>query len=230
MSTSFAPYPIERDPTDELLMVEEISHRVVNEYAFAVASLRLEARRTLDKSARWALSKTADRLHMLARAHQVLQLPSAAGEVSLADYLETLCAALSTATLSQRRVRLTILQDEILLPGERCWRVGLIVSELITNAVRHGFKGGAGQILIEVAQRGGEVVCRVSDDGEGVDAVPPPGRGRRLVARLAADLGGAVTWCFRADGSTAVLIFPINNPKIAAGDLRQWESHDGCVA
>jgi two-component sensor histidine kinase len=190
-----------------LLLVEEITHRVGNEYAVAIAMLRNEARRTGDRAASRVLNSTADRLGRLSRAHQVLRPPAGAASVNLADYLEDLCAALASAVLCDQGVALTIRLDDIALPPGCCWRVGLIVAELINNAARHGFRGGGGHILLETARDGGEVVCRVVDDGCGA-AAGKPGRGRRLVERLAADIGGGVLWRYTPCGVTGVLIFP----------------------
>ena len=193
-----------------LLMVQEINHRVGNEYAIAIALLRSEARRTGDRQASRALNSTAERLGRLSRAHQVLQPPAGAAAVNLADYLQDLCAALSLAVLRDRGVALTIRLYDFALPPGCCWRVGLIVAELINNSVRHGFRGGGGHILLEAVRDGADVVCRVADDGCGV-AAGKPGRGRRLVESLAADIGGDVTWTFAPGGVTAVLTFPFED-------------------
>jgi two-component sensor histidine kinase len=129
--------------------------------------------------------------------------------LNLGKYLARLCAALSAASLTDLGIRLVLIEDHIDLAPERCWRVGLIVSELITNAVRHGFRGGCGMIAIDVRLMGAEVRCRVADNG-GSAPNPAPSRGRRVVGRLAQDLGGDVGWRFGAEGVTAILSFPLS--------------------
>jgi two-component sensor histidine kinase len=201
--------PESRVPSVEsLLLVEEITHRVINEYTIAILSIDSEAACIVDADTRAALGRAAARLHAHVDAHRALQPPAIDGEVNMGKYLARLCAALSAASLTERGVRLALIEDDIDLAPERCWRVGLIVSELITNAVRHGFKGGGGMIAIDVRLVGVEVVCQVADNG-GSAPNPAPSRGRRVVGRLAQDLGGDVSWRFGAQGVTAILSFPL---------------------
>jgi two-component sensor histidine kinase len=207
MSIRLAQQSTARVPTEGLLLVEEINHRLFDEYALASDSLRVEARRTVDRTARSVLTRAADRLWMAARAHQVLEPPATSGEVNLADYLERLCAALSFAKLRHRGIRLTILQDDIFLAAERCWQVGLILHELITDATRYGFDGRCGQILIEVTQDGPDVLYRVADDCDRVGSVTSS-REHRLVEWLALHLQGHVSWNRLAGVAAAVLRFP----------------------
>jgi two-component sensor histidine kinase len=193
---------------DHLLLVEEISHRVLNQYAIAVASIGVEASGIADKDARAVLERAAGRLRAQANAHRALQPPAFVGEVDLGAYLGRLCAALYDAMLSESGVKLTLAHDQIDLAADRCWRVGLIVVELMTNSFRHGFKGGGGTIVVEVRRVGGEVRCQVADDG---GSLPNPfaSRGCRVIEGLARDLGGEVAWDFDTRGVTAALSFPL---------------------
>jgi two-component sensor histidine kinase len=194
--------------TDQLLLVEEISHRVVNQYAIAIATIGVEASRVDDEGARAALERAASQLRAQANAHRALQPPVFDGDVDLGAYLGRLCAALHDAMLRESGVKLALAYDEVDLAAERCWRVGLIFMELMTNSLRHGFKGGGGAIVVEVRLVGEEVHCQVADDG-GSHPNPAASRGRRVIAGLAQELGGAVTWDFGAAGVTADLSFPL---------------------
>lgn len=194
---------------EPLLMVEEITHRVVNQYAGAIAAINFEATRTADADARAALRRTTDKLHAFAEAHRALQAPATAGDMCLGDYLDRVCAALSEASLRERGVYLILVDDVVMLAARRCWRVALIIAELITNSVQHGFKDSGGMVVIEVRQASGEVVCVVADNG-GCTANPPPSRGRRVVEHLARELRGEVRWRFRPNGVTASLAFPVS--------------------
>jgi hypothetical protein len=85
-------------------------------------------------------------------------------------------------------MRLRVAADEVWLDADRCWRVGLIVAELVRNAARHGLSGGAGAIWVVVEDDAGYVRCSVCDNGGGSPGVRA-GRGRRLVQALAAGTG-----------------------------------------
>ncbi|MDB5480528.1 MAG: hypothetical protein JWO83_1581 [Caulobacteraceae bacterium] len=207
MPCHHAPPEREVAKAEQLLLVEEITHRVLNEYAVAIAWINLEAMGTTDPDSRAALGRTESRLRALVNAHRALQAPANAGDVDLGGYLERLCAALAAACLRQTRIELCLHERSILLTTDRCWRVGLIVAELITNSTRHAPNGGAGVIAVDVGLAGDHVRCQVADCGGGC-ADPGPSRGRHVVERLAQDLGGAASWRFGSQGVTAVLAFP----------------------
>lgn len=193
-----------------LHLVEEISHRVANEYAEAIAGLSLAAAGCADSQVRQALRAAADRLHVHAESHRAL-LPPIPAHANLADYVGRVCNTYARATLAPRRVRLEMQTDDVWLTSDRAWRIGLAVAELVRNAARHGLRGRAGVILVRIAQDGDEVVCSVGDDGVAA-ATAAPGRGVALVRALAAELGGSVDWRFGRGGSIARLRAPLMVP------------------
>ncbi|KRA61206.1 hypothetical protein ASD89_04165 [Caulobacter sp. Root656] len=189
-----------------LHLVEEISHRVVNEYAEAISGLSLAAAGPIGGDLRQALRHAADRLRAHAENHRAL-LPPMEARVNLADYVGRLCAAFSRATLAERRVGLVLETDEVWLASDRAWRLGLAVAELIRNAARHGLHGRGGVIWVQLTRSRGDVVCLVSDDGI-APARLAPGRGMALVQALVSELGGAVEWRSGDTGCLACLSVP----------------------
>ena len=200
-----------------LHLVEEISHRVINEYAEAIAILSLAASRG-EATAAPALRLAADRLHAMAEAHRSLLVPITEEAIDLGDHVGKLCASLSRASLGERGIRLTVTTDEIQLDAARCWRVSLIVSELVRNATRHGLKSRQGSIHVTLNRRGSSVWCVVCDDGCAAFD-PPEGRGRRLIRALTTELGGSVEWKFTPCGSVVGLRFPVAKPQQLRPDL-----------
>lgn len=202
------------DRVDSLVLVSEISHRVVNEYTQAIASIRLAAARLASDEGRKILTDAAITLRNFAAAHQALQLPRQAQAVNLGDYLARLCAASIAAGLQDRGVALKLSCDAIHLSSDRCWRVALIVSELVTNSVRHGLRGQPGQINIQLVENGDLVACRVSDNGS-AETSAQPARGLSVVKGLATELHGEVCWRFGPSGTTALLTFPLIPGRVA---------------
>jgi two-component sensor histidine kinase len=195
-------------PGEPLVLVEELTHRVINEFTHAIMSIDEVARQTSNPEAMAVLSNAIIILRAYAAAHRALQAPHTSGPTKLGDYLARICRALSSARLREQGVQLTIRQGDITMDAVRCWRVGLIMAELINNAVRHGFSGGPGDIDIDCFVEGSVVRCRVSDNGrEAMET--PPARGRFLVEALASELGGEVGWHFSASGTTVVLTVPV---------------------
>ena len=199
--------PSEAISLQPLHLVDEISHRVVNEYAEAICTLGRAARAAHDSQAQLALTSAATRLLAQAEAHRALQAPVADGPMDLARYIVELCACLARAPLAEAGVRLKVTADEIWLDADRCWRVGLIVAELVRNAARHGLPCGVSAIWVVVEDTADHVRCSVCDNGGGSPGACA-GRGQRLVRALAAELGGSVDWRFAPSGCRAVLEFP----------------------
>ena len=195
-----------------LHLIDEISHRVVNEYTEAICALGLAASAARDARAQLALTAAANRLRAQVEAHRALQAPIIDGPMDLADYVGQLCACLAKAPLTENGLRLRVTADEVWLDASQCWRVGLVIAELVRNAARHGLAGGAGAIWVVVEDLAGRIRCSVCDDGAGAGRARP-GRGRRLVQALAADLGGVVTWSFAPNGCCAVLEFDAPEPR-----------------
>ena len=87
--------------------------------------------------------------------------------------------------------------------------MGMIVVELITNAVRHAFDGQGGKIEVECRRSGAFVECLVSDNGSVSSADVRPGSGLKIISALAQELGASFKFNFGEDGSQAVLITPV---------------------
>lgn len=199
--------PSLRGRADPLVLVAEISHRVFNEYMSAIAGIQIAARGVASTEAREILATTVTRLVTFAEAHRALQAPNSGNGVDLAVHLERLCEALTAASLQERGVRLTLVANAATLAPERCWRVALVVAELITNSVRHGLNNGPGSIRVEIVPNAEHILCRVIDDGCGSPQVKP-GRGLAVVMGLAEELGGSIGWHFSPGGTAAELVIP----------------------
>jgi two-component sensor histidine kinase len=202
------------------MLVEEITHRVLNQYMRAIATLNMAAGRASDLECKEALQAAASELFAHAEAHRALRAPRLADTFDLSEYLEGICAALSSAQLNGAGVRLTLIQQPACLPAVKCWRLGLVVAELVNNAVRHGFQFGGGDIVVEVSTADGEICCSVTDNGQS-SGNPIFGRGRTLVDCLTAEIGGRVEWGFAPGGVRVVIIIPaldgLEAVQIAAG-------------
>jgi two-component sensor histidine kinase len=193
---------------EPLLYVAELLHRVNNEYASSISLASVMASRAASTEVKSALETVIEHLVQLATAHRVLLPPAVDGTVGLGDYLTRLCQAKVATELERRGTTLRLaVGSPLALDPARCWRVGLIVSELITNAARHGLPSGRGEILVSVAANAAHVVCRVSDNGAAT-ATFRPSLGTRVVDALAAELDGQVDRTFSKNGATITLSFP----------------------
>jgi two-component sensor histidine kinase len=99
--------------------------------------------------------------------------------------------------------------NDLPLEGERCWRLGLIVSELLTNVARHAqFDAGQPELRVKLMLAGNVVKCRVSDNGSAPEPVRR-GRGLAIIGELASSLGGRVHTSCAAEGYSFLVTFPL---------------------
>jgi two-component sensor histidine kinase len=196
------------DCNDPWPFMAEMTHRMANEYSSATAILSRAAARIDNAGARDALEAVAERLHRQAVVHRAL-LPPFAGPTDLSNYLASLCHTLTDAMLAERGIALRLTESRVELDAERCWRVGLIVTELIVNAVRHGIQADEGGVIsVELAVRSDLVECYVIDNGRPLSS-PLAGAGSRIVDALAGGMGGTIERRFDKCGTSVLLAFPL---------------------
>jgi two-component sensor histidine kinase len=130
------------------LLLEELTHRITNEYAAAMAIVTLMIRQTIHTDVKLALLDVRTCLENFARVHHALQRPGLPTVDALA-YLQELCQAIELSRLEQRDIKLGLVGQTIQMDCERCWRLGMIVSELIANSAQ-AYGEGEGEIRIEL--------------------------------------------------------------------------------
>ncbi len=199
--------PSERSLAEASLLLREYSHRINNEFASAIAVISHAAARSSNAEARSALAMVKDQLLNYALVHQALQMPEHSVSVDAAAYLRRLCEAISRSKLDNNHIELLVVARKCPMNSHRCWRVGLIVSELITNSVRHGLSKSGGAICVELVPSSPCIKCRVTDNGTSETTVRA-GRGLEIVAALARSLGGTIDHQFGPHGASSLLVFP----------------------
>jgi two-component sensor histidine kinase len=199
----------DRSFSDAQLLLHEYSHRINNEFASAIGVISIAAARAPNDQAKAALFAVRDQLQNYAQVHHALQMPEYSTSIDAGAYLRRLCQAISRSKLDVRGIELLLIERPFQMESGRCWRLGLIVSELITNAVRHAFRDGGGAIYIELLPSASFVECRVADNGSGA-ANANHGHGLKIIGALAESLGGRIDLQFGPGGATSVLIFPLN--------------------
>jgi hypothetical protein len=118
-------------------------------------------------------------------------------------------ASITKYRLDRLAIRVLFSADDLRLEGERCWKLGLIVSELLTNVARHAqFDARHPELRVELMLASNVVKCRVSDNGSAPEPIRR-GRGLAIIGELAGSLGGRVHTSCAADGSSLLLTFPL---------------------
>jgi two-component sensor histidine kinase len=194
--------------TSEVLL-REITHRVNNEFASAIQAVSFAAAKSPDCNVKAALASVMEQLDNFAKVHRALQMPAGKDRIDASTYLRNLCESISRSKLEDRDIELVLAERPFRMSSERCWVLGMIIAELITNAVRHAFDQEGGTIRIECRAFGEFVECRVSDNGSASTVHVRPGTGIRIIEALAQRLDADFRFRFGRDGCESVLIFPI---------------------
>lgn len=176
------------------LLLDELRHRTKNDLAMVVSMLSMQARLKTNMETRSALEKAIGRIQAIASAHEYFQPREAGGRVEMAAYLGNLCGHLGDGLRDVRPIAVRVDAAEVYLPAEQAAPLGLIVNELVTNALKHAFPDGrAGTIDVTLRTEGALTLC-VKDNGIGFQSGGREGLGSRLTRLLTQQLGAQIVW------------------------------------
>jgi two-component sensor histidine kinase len=192
----------------EQLLLRELTHRINNELAATISFVSLSAARSSHADVKIALAGVIQHVTDSARIYRALQMPTGDDWIDATAYLGELCQSISRAKLQYRGIELVFVECPLQLKASRCWRLGMIVSELITNASRHAFQDNGGRIQVELLNRETFVECTVTDNGAGSENIRP-GQGMKIIQSLVVDLRGTIDHRSGAIGTRVVLCFPL---------------------
>ncbi|MGI8666201.1 MAG: sensor histidine kinase, partial [Jatrophihabitans sp.] len=145
-------------------------HRVKNNLQTVAALLRLQSRRVANAEARTALEEAMRRVSSIALVHETLS-SAIDEEVAFDDVVDRLLAMLGEVTGSTGRVQLQRCGTFGELPAELATPLVMVLTELVGNAIEHGFAGtDAGSVVVSGARARGGLRVAVTDDGAGLPA------------------------------------------------------------
>ena len=214
-----------RDRTSQLtaalkerdVLLQEVHHRVKNNLQIISSLINLQIRKIKDIDNRSGLEECRRRVEAIALIHEQLYQAKDYAQVPFSDYVKRLVANVFHATsMSHPAVTLGIDVEAIALPVDKAIPCGLILNELITNALKHAFPGGrAGSIHIALRQTpGDEVILAVRDDGVGTpEGIPPSAAaslGMKLIEKLVSQIRGRLD-ILHQDGMTFRVTFPLGD-------------------
>lgn len=205
---------------DGSLLLRELNHRINNDLTCIVLMILSKARQSDSLTVQAALLDVIDVLLRWAEVHNALRMPDQGRLTDAAKYLRELSLSIAKYRLACLGIRVVFSAEDLRLEGERCWRLGLIVSELLTNVARHAhFDVIDPELRVELRLAGGVVKCKVSDNG----LAPEPirrGRGLTIVAELVSSLSGRLHASSGAEVCSVLLTFPLTEAEQRASDGR----------
>lgn len=176
------------------LLLQELGHRTKNNLAMVASMLSLQARTKTNPEVAAALDKAVARVQAIASAHDHFQRVEHDGRVEMRSYLDTLCGHLGDSLRDVRPIAVRTELDDVHLPPEQAVPLGLIVNELVTNALKHAFPDDRGGTVKVALRQGSPFVLTVEDNGVGCPAGKEERLGSRLTRLLAGQLGATIAW------------------------------------
>lgn len=154
-------------------LLREIHHRVKNNLQVVSSLLALQSKYVLDDVALSALKEGQDRVQSMALIHQDLYENEDMTGVNTHIYLEQLLENLfDSYNIDEDNISYQLDVDEIILDIDTMIPLGLIINELVSNALKHGFKNeGLGEVYVALKEKQNALYLEVSDNGVGVENI-----------------------------------------------------------
>ena len=201
-----------RDRAEVLL--SEVNHRVANSLALVSSLVNLQSKALDDRSAKDALAETQDRIFAISLVHKRLYSSADIRSVELKEYLSGLLGHLRSSLRGKGHgVDLAFEIDPIELETDASINLGVVITELVTNAFKYAYPGGAGEIRVRLRKLAEDIELVVDDDGIGrTDGAPSVGTGvgTRIVNAMCMSLGSQIAYRHRDPGTSARLVFSAN--------------------
>jgi len=177
------------------VLLQEVHHRVKNNLQVISSLINMQVRVLDDGASRDALAQCQMRVEAIALIHEKLYQSKDFARVPFSEYAKSLADNVFRASgASAATVALEFSTQDVALPVDKAIPCGLILNELITNALKHAFRDGrSGTIRVSLARIEGRVELEVSDDGvglpPGVDLQSSGSLGMQLIRMLSKQVG-----------------------------------------
>jgi two-component system, sensor histidine kinase PdtaS len=201
---------------DKAELLIESNHRIANNLHTVISLLHLQAR-SAREPAREDFMIAAERVSVMAKVQRRLLRFEGAVLADSRSFIEELCRDLESALIGLRPIRLDLDAESHPIPLNQAVSVGLIINELLVNALKYAFpEDRSGHVTVTFTREGDEYCLVVSDDGVGLSApresassLPSTGLGQRLIRSFVAQLGGWHEIEASSPGTRVQVCFPV---------------------
>jgi two-component sensor histidine kinase len=181
---------------EKAILLQEVQHRVANSLQIIASVLMQSARKVQSEEARGHLQDAHHRVMSIAAVQRHLAV-SSLGEVALRPYFVQLCESLAASMISDpHALSIDVTVDDSFVAANKSVSLGLIVTELVINALKHAFPRHArGKIVVDYRSNGPDWTLSVKDDGVGMptgDQRAKAGLGTGIIEALATHLGSSI--------------------------------------
>ncbi len=192
------------------VLLAEVNHRVANSLALVAALIRLQVSSSKSEEVKAALAETQARITAIAGMHRSLYTSDDVRHVEMDKYLGTLVHEVQGTVSDQQGPSIRLDAEPLYLTSDRAVSIGMIVTELLTNALKYAYPaGGEGEVRVLLRKQGEDsALLAVEDDGIGWREGDQPkgtGLGSRIVKSMAATLGSSIRYVPDIPGTRAEL-------------------------
>ena len=203
---------------EKAILLQEVQHRVANSLQIIASLLMQSARRVQSEEARGHLHDAHQRVMSIAAVQRHLAM-SNPGDVALGPYFSQLCESLGASMIhDSKQLSIAVTVDDSVVTANVSVSLGLIITELVINALKHAFpERRHGKIKIDYRSDGSDWTLSVVDDGIGMPTGPDkakPGLGTGIVEALARQMAGVIHIVDANPGTAVTLV----HEEAAGGD------------
>lgn len=204
-------------------LLREMHHRVKNNLQIVTSLMRMGARRSRSKPVQLMVADLDERIHAMSLVFEMVYRSDLSGEVSMRDYVTRLVETISKSySTEDQGVDVSVASEDFKLNSDRLGVMGLLVTELVTNALKHAFRDhDRPRIDVRVRREGESVVLHVADNGRGFDAeASSRSLGMVMIRAFVQQLEGEIE--FSNEGGTHVTVrFPLRATVVPDSTFQQ---------
>lgn len=214
---------IARDLQEKEVLLKEVYHRVKNNMQVIASLLKMQSRASEHEQTKSSLNEAALRISALALVHEKLYQSSSLSRASIRSYIESLTETLRQSYLGAAPLKINIDASEGEFEPEVIVPIGLILNELISNAMKHAFPQAdlnappVIDILFKQSEQGEKYTLSVADNGSGIEDVAALEKSKSLGLKLIKSLTAQLKGAFKITSSVEGSLFSIDIP---AGSLQ----------
>lgn len=187
------------------MILREVQHRIKNNLQIIISFLSQQMG-DAPADVRERIKAVVARIQSIALAHDLLSMTEEPSSVKFDDYVRSVCANLD---LQRTDVTIDVDAEPITIPIDRAVPAGLVVNELVTNALKYGFDNTGGRIRVHFAIISNRTEACLEDNGRGMKLPPNKGLGLTLVEGFARQIQGRVEYVKVDVGSKVTCCFPV---------------------
>ncbi|OOV87473.1 sensor histidine kinase [Oceanospirillum linum] len=209
---------IQRDLEEKVVLLKEVYHRVKNNMQVIASLLKMQSRVAEHQQTKNSLNEASLRISALALVHEKLYQSDNLSQASIRSYIDSLTDTLRQSYLGTMPLKIDIeacdgeFEPEVIVP------IGLILNELISNAMKHAFKNqnekSSSAITISFLpdDTAGQYILRVADNGSGIKDIPALNQSKSLGLKLIKNLTAQLKAKLEIDSDDTGTIFSIRIP------------------